>query len=360
MARPKAELILDEEERLKLEALRRRPKTDQRTALRARIVLGCASGKDSKVVAREQGVSMQTVCKWRAAFVAKRMAGLCDAPRSGAPRSISDQQVEEVITRTLESQPKQATHWSTRRMAKATGLTQTAISRIWRTFGLQPHRQETFKLSTDPCFVEKVRDIVGLYLAPPDRALVLCVDEKSQVQALERTQPMLPMRPGQAERRTHDYVRHGTTSLFAALNVATGDVIAKCHRRHRHQEFLRFMEEVDAQVPADCEIHLVLDNYATHKTPKVQRWFSRHPRYHLHFTPTSSSWLNQVERFFALLTERRLRRGVFNSVKDLEQAITNYIAEHNQNSRPFRWTANADLILHKIKGVCERTSNSGH
>jgi transposase len=358
MARPKAALVLTEEENVKLEALSRRPKTDQRTALRARIVLGCATGKDSKVVARELKVSMQTVCKWRAAFVKKRMAGLCDAPRSGAPRSISDEQVEKVITRTLESKPKDATQWSTRSMAKAVGLTQTAISRIWRTFGLQPHRQETFKLSTDPCFVEKVRDIVGLYLAPPDRALVLCVDEKSQVQALERTQPLLPMRPGQAELHTPDYVRHGTTSLFAALNVATGDVIARCHRRHRHQEFIRFLDEVDAQVPKNCDIHLVLDNYATHKTPKVQRWFARHPRYHLHFTPTSSSWLNQVERFFGLLTERRLRRGAFNSVRELEKAICDYIAQYNRKPRPFRWTANADLILNKVKGVCERTSNS--
>lgn len=247
-------------------------------------------------------------------------------------------------------------------MAKAAGMSQTAVSRIWRAFGLKPHRGETFKLSTDPFFIEKVRDVVGLYMAPPDRAIVLCVDEKSQVQALDRTQPVMPMAPGQVERHTHDYVRHGTTSLFAALNVATGEVIGTCHRRHRHQEFLRFLKEVDSKLPKEpgVEVHLVMDNYATHKTPAVKRWFLRHPEYRLHFTPTSSSWLNQVERFFGEITEKRIRRGAFRSVAELERAIQEYLDDHNENPRPFAWTADADLILRRIKGVCERTSDSGH
>ncbi len=247
-------------------------------------------------------------------------------------------------------------------MAKATGLSQTAISRIWRAFGLQPHRHETFKLSTDPYFVEKVRDVVGLYLDPPDRAVVLSVDEKSGTQALDRTQPILPMTPGQAERGTHDYVRHGTTSLFAALDVATGKVIGRCHRRHRHQEFVRFLDEIDAAVPEDdgVTVHLVMDNYATHKTPAVKRWLARHPRFVVHFTPTSASWLNQVERFFAEITEKRIRRGAFRNVASLEKAIMEYLANHNEHPRPFVWTANADLILERVKKVCERISNSGH
>jgi transposase len=360
MARPKPILELTAEEKEKLQLLVRRPKTDQRTALRARIILSCAEGNDNQTVAQEQRVCGATVGKWRQTFIEHRLAGLADAPRSGAPRTISDTHVEEVITRTLESKPKNATHWSTRQMAEKVGLSQSAIVRIWRTFGLQPHRQENFKLSTDPLFVEKVRDVVGLYLSPPLRALVLCVDEKSQVQALERTQPVLPLRPGQSERQTHDYVRHGTTSLFAALDVATGKVIGQCHRRHRHQEFLRFLDEVDAHVPAELEVHLVIDNYATHKTPKVKRWFVRHPRYHLHFTPTGASWLNQVERWFGLLTERMIRRGVFTSVKELEKAIENYISHHNAQPKPFHWTACTDLILRRVQNVCKRTSNSPH
>jgi transposase len=258
--------------------------------------------------------------------------------------------------------PADATHWSTRGMARAAGLSQTAVSRIWRAFGLKPHRAEAFKLSTDPYFVEKVRDVVGLYLDPPDRAVVLSVDEKSQVQALDRTQPVLPMPPGQVERGTHDYVRNGTTSLFAALDVATGKVIGRCHRRHRHQEFVKFLGEIDAAVPAEdgVTVHLVLDNYATHKTPAVKRWLARHPRFVVHFTPTSGSWLNQVERFFAAITERRIRRGVFKTVKALEQAIEAYLDEHNANPKPFKWTATADLILRKVEEVCKRTLNSGH
>jgi len=290
------------------------------------------------------------------------LEGLVDEPRPGAPRTLTDAQVEAVITRTLESKPEAATHWSTRGMARAVGLSQSAIVRIWHAFGLQPHRSETFKLSTDPFFVEKVRDVVGLYLNPPDRAIVLCVDEKSQVQALDRTQPLLPLEPGQAERHTHDYVRHGTTALFAALNVATGNVIGRCHTRHRQQEFVRFLDLIDSRVPreAGVEIHLIIDNYGTHKAPKVKRWLQRHPDFHLHFIPTSSSWLNQVERFFAEITEKRIRRGAFRSVKELERAIEEYLEKHNANAKPFVWTASANLILERIEEVCKRTSNSGH
>ena len=355
-------LTLTDDERAKLEAWVRRPKTAQRLALRSRIVLAAADGRSNTAIAADLRITLPTVGKWRQRFLDKRLDGLTDDPRPGPPRTITDAHVEDVVTRTLESKPANATHWSTRGMATATGLSQTAVSRIGRAFGLQPHRHETFKLSTDPYFVEKVRDVVGLYLDPPDRAVVLSVDEKSQVQALDRTQPVLPMTPGQAERGTHDYVRHGTTSLFAALDVATGKVIGRCHRRHRHQEFVKFLADIDAAVPAEdgVTIHLVLDNYATHKTPAVKRWLTRHPRFVVHFTPTSGSWLNQVERFFAEITEKRIRRGVFRSVKALEQAIEAYLAEHNANPKPFKWTATADLILRRVEDVCKRTLNSGH
>ena len=348
--RPRKTVTLKDEEKEKLELMARRPKTSQIAAQRARIVLACAQGLGNQEIARQLGVSTAMVCKWRGRYVAKGMAGLGDAPRSGAPRQITDKQVEEVITKTLESKPRGVTHWSTRLMACEVGLSHTAIKRIWHTFGLQPHRQENFKLSTDPFFVERVRDVVGLYLNPPEqtRAIVLCVDEKSQVQALERSQPLLPMKPGQPERRTHDYYRHGTTSLFAALDIATGKVIGRCHRRHRHQEFLRFLDQIDREVPQDLEIHLVLDNYATHKVLKVQQWFARHPRYHLHFTPTSSSWLNQVERWFAKITDQRIRRGVFQAVKELEKAIIDYIKANNDDPKPFIWSATADMIFAKI------------
>lgn len=357
-----AEITLTEEETSKLEELARRRKTGQAMALRCRIVLECAQGKTNTEVARCLKVCLPTVGKWRARFGRLRLAGLADAPRPGQPRRITDAMVEKVITLTLESKPQDATHWSTRTMAKKSGLTQNAIHRIWTTFGLKPHLQETFKLSTDPFFVEKVRDVVGLYLNPPERtrAVVLCVDEKSQIQALERTQPLLPMRPGQPERRTHDYVRHGTTSLFAALDIATGKVIGQCHRQHRHQEFLRFLNKIEAEVPAGMEIHLVLDNYATHKTPKVEKWFKKHPRYHLHFTPTSASWLNQVERWFARITEQRIRRSAFFCVKELEAAIIDYIEHNNRDPKPFVWTASADAILGKLKTTCERINQSPH
>jgi transposase len=360
MGRPTKPIMLKQEERCKLQEWARRPKTAQRLAIRARIVLGCADGKENRQVARELRITDQTVCKWRERFRIHGLEGLADEPRPGAPRKISDAQVEALITRTLESTPAQGTHWSTRTIAQAIGMSQSAITRIWRAFSLQPHRVETFKLSTDPFFVEKVRDIVGLYLNPPERALVLCVDEKSQVQALDRTRPVLPLRPGVPARQTHDYIRNGTTSLFAALDVATGKVIGSCHRRHRHQEFLRFLERIDEAVPAHLDIHLVMDNYGTHKMPKVKRWFARRPRYHVHFTPTSASWLNQVERFFGLLTDRRIRRGTFGSVRELESAIRDYLLQHNQNSQPFTWTADADSILKKIARFCLRTSDSGH
>jgi transposase len=360
--RPKLPLILTDDERQKLQTWARRPKSTQRLATRARIVLACAEGLDNAAVAQRLRLDRSTVGKWRQRFLVDRLEGLADEPRPGAPRTITDAKVEEVITRTLETTPKGATHWSTRSMAEAVGLSQNAIVRIWHAFELKPHLCETFKLSTDPFFVEKVRDIVGLYMSPPQRAIILSIDEKSQVQALDRTQPLLPLAPGQAQRRTHDYVRNGTTSLFAALNVATGEVIGKCYRRHRHQEFLKFLNEVDARLPKEpgVEIHIILDNYGTHKTPAVKRWFARHPEYHVHFTPTSGSWLNQVERFFAELTEKRLRRGVFRSVAALEAAIVEYLAHHNEDPKPFVWTADAELILNRVQQVCARTSHSGH
>jgi transposase len=288
------------------------------------------------------------------------LEGLTDEPRPGTPRTISDAKVEELVTLTLEKKPPHGTQWSTRSMAKRVGFTHDSVARIWRAFGLKPHLEETFKLSQGPWFAEKVRDITGLYLNPPDRAIVLSVDEKSQVQALDRTQPLLPLAPGQAERHTHDYVRHGTTSLFAALNVATGEVLGRCYRQHRHQEFLKFLDAVAAPLPSAQEVHIIMDNYATHKTPRVQRWFQRHPHWHIHFTPTSASWINQVERFFAEITERRIRRGVFQSVKQLEEAMLDYLKQRNKKPKPFVWTATAGRILSKVRKICERISLTGH
>jgi transposase len=362
MARPKSELLLSDDERQTLARWASRPKSTQRLALRARIVLTCAQEPSNKAVAQQLGVCRTTVGTWRNRFVARRLEGLADEPRPGAPRTVTDADVELVVTKTLEAKPTNATHWSTRGMAQSSGLSPSTVGRIWRAFGLKPHRADTFKLSTDPFFVEKVRDVVGLYLSPPEKAIVLCIDEKPQVQALERTQPVLPMAPARTERPTHDYTRHGTTSLFAALDVATGAVVGKCHRRHRHQEFVKFLDHVNAALVREpgVSVHVVLDNYATHKTAAVKRWFLRHPEYHLHFIPTSSSWLNQVERFFAKITEERIRRGVFTSVAALERAIAEYLAEHNKDPRPFVWTADADSILERLKRVCERTSDSGH
>jgi transposase len=348
------------EERERLQEWARRPKTAQALAQRARIVLECAASRPNTVVAGKLGITHQTVGKWRQRFLERRLDGLLDEPRPGAPRQVGDAQVERVVRLTLESIPADATHWSTRAMAKRSGLSQTMVSRIWRAFALQPHRVEGFKLSKDPLFIEKVRDIVGLYLNPPDRALVLCVDEKAQIQALDRSQPLLPMRPGQAERRTPDYLRHGTTNLFAALDAKAGTVIGEFHQRHRAVEFRSFLATIDAAVPGDLELHLILDNYGTHKTPAIKRWLLRHPRYHLHFTPTGGSWLNLVERWFALLTERQLRRGVHRSTRELEDAIRTYLEHHNRHPKPFIWTKTADQILDSVARFCQRISNSGH
>ena len=358
--RPKIAIVLSQDEREQLERWSRRPKTAQALAQRARIVLACAEGGSNDEVARALKITAQTVGKWRRRFVAQRLDGLLDEPRVGAPRRILDADVERVLTLTLESRPKDATHWSTRSMAHASGLTQTAVSRVWRAFALQPHRTETFKLSKDPQFIEKVRDIVGLYMNPPTRALVLCVDEKSQIQALDRTQPIFPMRPGQAERRTHDYARYGTTSLFAALDLVTGNVIGECHRRHRSIEFRHFLDTIEAAVPADLDVHLVLDNYGTHKSPMIQRWLAKRPRFILHFTPTSASWMNLVERFFATLTEKQIRRGTFRSTRQLEAAIKNYLRLYNDDPRPFVWHKTADEILEAVGRFCQRTSDSRH
>lgn len=358
--RPLPPLQVSDSDRAILERWLRRPKTAQALAKRAQIVLGCAEGQSNGAVAEQLGLTRQTVGKWRSRFLRTGVDGLLDEPRPGAPRTITDEDVERVITLTLESTPEDATHWSTRSMARASGLSQSAISRIWRAFALQPHRTETFKLSTDPFFIEKVRDIVGLYLNPPDRALVLCVDEKSQIQALDRSQPLLPMRPGQIERRTHDYVRHGTTSLFAALDVKTGEVIGQCRRRHRSIEFRAFLDRIEAEVPAELDVHLIVDNYGTHKTELIKRWFAKRPRFHIHFTPTSASWLNLIERWFAALTEKQIRRSAHRSTRELETAILRYIEHGNQNPKPFIWTKSADQILASIARFCERTSASGH
>ncbi|MGH2610976.1 MAG: IS630 family transposase [Tepidiformaceae bacterium] len=360
LGRPKDLLVVAPSERERLEEWSRRPKTAQALAMRARIVLRCAAGEDNTRVAEALGVTRQMVGKWRRRFLERRLDGLLDEPRPGAPRRIQDRDIERVLRTTLESTPRDATHWSVRTLAQQTGMSRTTIHRIWRTFSLQPHRSETFKLSRDPLFVEKVRDIVGLYLAPPDKALVLCVDEKSQIQALDRTQPLLPMAIGQPERRTHDYVRHGTTSLFAALDVASGEVIGECHRRHRAAEFRRFLDTIDTQAPAGLAVHLILDNYGTHKTQATRRWLLRHPRFHLHFTPTGASWINQVERWFAELTRKQIRRGTHRSTLALEKAIRDYLKTYNERPRPFVWTKTADQILASLVRFCERTSGTGH
>jgi transposase len=350
-----AALELSEAERSELASWARRRKTAQALALRARIVLRAAEGLSNTAIAGELATSKHTVGRWRERFARQRTDGLLDEPRPGAPRRIGDERVAELVDRTLSTRPEGATHWSLRTMARATGLSVSTVGRVWRAFGLQPHRAETFKLSTDPLFAEKVRDIVGLYVAPPDHALVLCVDEKSQVQALDRTQPLLPLRPGQAERRTHDYARHGTTSLFAALDVRAGTVIGKCFPRHRAAEFRRFLDEIDANVPPNLDVHLILDNSATHKTKRIRDWLAKRPRYHVHFTPTSASWINQVERWFGLLTERALRRGVHRSVADLERDIRTFVEATNADPKPFRWLKSADDILASVRRFCLRT-----
>ena len=358
MARGKAvSIVLSDEERLDLESRVRRRKSSHGAARRARIVLLAAEGLSNTAIAEKLGVSRLTVGTWRRRFSERRLEGLDDEPRPGAPRKIGDDKIVEVVTRTLETVPQDATHWSRRSMARATGLSATTVHRIWGAFGLQPHRVESFKLSSDPLFVDKVRDIVGLYLDPPERALVLCVDEKSQIQALDRTQPMLPMRPGQVERRTHDYKRYGTTTLFAALDVAAGTVIGTCMKRHRAREFRAFLDQVESNVPADLDIHLIMDNASSHKTKLIRDWFAKRPRWHRHFTPTSASWINQVERFFALLTEQQIKRGAHRSTAELEAAIEQYINAYNREPRPFRWTKSADDILASIDRFCRRTLN---
>lgn len=353
--RPKITFMLTGDERQQLDSLAHRSRSAPHVARRARIILACADGRATTSVARRLHVSPTTVCQWRTRFLRDRVDGLYDEPRPGTPRQITDAQVEQVIIRTLETTPRGATHWSVRDMAKASGISRTTVNRIWRAFGLQPHRTEHFKLSKDPLLIDKVRDIVGLYMNPPDHAVVLCVDEKAQIQALDRTQPLLPMRPGQVERRTHDYKRHGTTSLFAALDMKTSQVISQFHRRHRSSEFRRFLDAVDAQVPRELDVHLIMDNYGTHKTPLIKNWLLKRPRFHVHFTPTYGSWLNLVERWFAALTTKQLRRGAHRSVAQLEAAIREFIDAHHADPKPFVWTKTADEILASIARFAQRT-----
>jgi transposase len=373
MGRPAIAIALTAAERCELKSLANRRRTAQGLARRARIVLAAAEGMENQVIAAVVGADENTVGKWRRRFAERRVDGLYDEPRPGAPRQIGDDAIAETIRLTLETTPPAATHWSLRAMAAAVGHAPSTIHRIWKAFGLQPHRTETFKLSSDPRFVEKVRDIVGLYLAPPERALVLCVDEKSQIQALDRTQPLLPMRPGQVERRTHDYTRHGTLSLFAALDAATGRIIGRCFARHRAREFRAFLNTIEANVPADLDVHIVMDNVSSHKTQAIRNWFAKRPRWQVHYTPTSASWLNQVERFFAGLTEKQIRRGIHRSTAELEAAITRYIDTTNADPKPFVWTKSADDILASIRRFCMatlrlaetqavicKTSESGH
>jgi transposase len=358
--RPTVEVELNDDERDTLERWARRPKSEQSLALRCRIVLACAEGLSNTEVAKALSVNSDTVSKWRRRFVVSRLDGLHDEPRPGVPRKFGDDAIEALVVKTLTEKPKDATHWSTRDMARATGMSQPTVARVWRAFGLKPWATDTFKLSEDPLFIEKVRDVVGLYLNPPERAVVVCVDEKTGIQALDRTQPILPMRPGQVERRTHDYVRHGITDLFAALNIATGEVVSTTRRRHRAEEFKSFLSEIDKSVPAELDIHVVLDNSSTHKTEAVRNWLLRHPRFHLHFTPTSSSWLNLVERWFAELTRRLLKRSAHRSVRALESDLKAWTATWNENPRPFVWRKTADEILESLGAYCQRISESAH
>jgi transposase len=353
--RPKAALILTAEERRRLESLAHRSRSAPQVARRARIILTCAEGTESKVVAHRLHVTPATVCKWRGRFINDRVDGLSDEPRPGAKRTITDEQIEQVIIRTLETSPRGQTHWSTREMAKAMGMSRMAVSRAWRAFGLQPHRTETFKLSNDPLLVEKVRDIVGLYLHPPVHAAVFCVDEKPQIQALDRTQPLLPMQPGQIERRTHDYQRHGTTTLFAALNAKTSEVITQFHQRHRSAQFRQFLDLIDAQVSRRLDVHVIMDNYTTHKTALIRNWFAKRPRFHVHFTPTYGSWLSLVERWFAELTMKQIRRGTYQNVTQLKAGIQEFIDAHQADPKPFVWTKSADEILASIARFAQRT-----
>ncbi len=358
--RPKVPIKLSKEEHEQLQGIANSRSLPHALVNRVRIVLMAADGMPNDTIAHKIGLSPQMVSKWRRRYVQQGLSGLHDELRPGRPRSISDEKVAALVRKTLETKPHDGTHWTIRSVAKETRLSRPTVHRIWRAFGLQPHRQRHFKLSTDPFFVEKVRDIVGLYLNPPDKAMVLCVDEKSQIQALDRTQPLLPMGLGYVEGVTHDYIRHGTTTLFAALNIATGQVLTSCKRRHRHQEYLQFLKQVDANVPATLSIHLVVDNYATHKHPNVKRWLATHPRFQVHFTPTYASWLNQVEIWFNLITQRAIRRGTFKSVKELITNIQHFTMHYNRTSQPFVWTATTDSILEKVKRLCQRISKTGH
>ncbi len=358
--RPKADLTLTYGEREQLVRWERRRSSSQALALRSRIVLACAEGRSNTDVAVACGVSAPTVGKWRRRFCELRLDGLVDEPRPGRPRTITVEQVEKVVVDTLESTPKDATHWSRSKMAQRSGLSRSTIGRIWRAFDLKPHLADTYKLSNDPLFVEKVYDIVGLYLNPPEMAVVYCVDEKSQVQALARSQPAFPMMPGMPEKRTHDYLRHGTTSLFAAFNTADGTVISSVHRRHRTIEFKKFLAKIDAEVPEHLDVHLVCDNYGTHKTPAIKSWLARHPRFHLHYTPTYSSWINQVERWFAYLTQDLLQRSDHRSVHALERDIRNWVTAWNENPKPFIWTKTVEQILESIKRLLQRINGAGH
>jgi transposase len=358
--RPKAELVLADDEREQLVRWSRRARSSQILAMRSKIILACADGGSNADVATALGIHLSTVGKWRRRFVAQRLDGLIDEDRPGRPPSITLDRVEEVVVTTLEQTPRNATHWSRTSMAERTGLSKSTIGRIWRDFGLKPHRADTFKLSTDPLFVEKVVDVVGLYHNPPERAVVLCVDEKSQVQALDRSQPVLPMMPGMPERRTHDYARNGITSLFAAFNIADGTVISELHRQHRAAEFKKFLVAIAKAVPAELDVHLICDNYGTHKTPAIKAWLAKHPRFHMHFTPTGSSWINQVERWFGFLTDQKIRRGAHKSVQSLEADIRSWIADWNTNPRPFIWTKTAEEILESLARFCRRISGAGH
>jgi putative transposase len=358
--RPLHPLSLSPNERDILQSLSRSRSLPHALVVRVQIVLLAAQGESNTAIAGALGLSRPTVGLWRRRYLEQRIPGLYDELRPGGPRSIEDEQIAELIRKTIDTKPKDSTHWTCRSIAAETQLSKSTVQRIWKAFGLQPHRQKHFKLSTDPFFVEKVRDIVGLYLNPPDEAMVLCVDEKSQIQALDRTQPLLPLGLGYLEGVTHDYIRHGTTTLFAALDIASGQVLAQCKRRHRHQEFLQFLRHIDASVPKELEVHLVIDNYATHKHAKVRRWLAARPRYHVHYTPTYASWLNQVEIWFSIITQRAIRRGTFRSVPDLVANIERFVRNSNKNSRPFLWTATADSILQKIQRLCEAIAGTGH
>lgn len=360
MARPKADLKLSSEERTQLQAIAHSRCLPHALVQRAQIVLASAAGEFNTALAKRLGLTNATIGKWRARYIDAGLEGLHDELRPGRPRSFDDERVAEVINRALKARPVRSTHWSVRAMSAHTGVSKSTVQRWFALFGVQPHRQRHFKLSTDPFFVEKVRDIVGLYLNPPDHAVVLCVDEKTQVQALQRTQPLLPMGLGYVEGVTHDYVRHGTTTLFAALDVATGTVISQCKARHRHQEFLAFLRHLDRSVPAHFDVHLIIDNYATHKHPKVKAWLARRPRYHVHYTPTYASWLNQVERWFGLITQQAIRRGSFSSVKELVRKIEHFVEHYNAHTRPFIWTATAESILAKVERLCAYISGTVH